>query len=376
MTPTKFTGVYYRDTKTNERIFYITYKIKSKLNREKIGSSKEGITAAYASKIRSKRTSIDRLKEDAPMNKKVIPTFDEAFEMYIKKIEGKSDTNNQINRYKLHVKPTFGNHKLDDISIEMLEDFKRKSKTLISPKTKRPYSSKTLNDWLDIISTVYNYMKINHDLDIKNPAHNAKLQREKVDNDRERYLDLDEIEKLWESIENRKGDDEVTYRIKLFVALSLSTGARLRSVMTISKADINLQQDTIIIKNHKSNRTYTGFLHQNWKKLIEDRMKELRPVDYIVSGTPNEIVRSVIGRNLQPLLEQFNEGINEADTKRRVVIHSLRHTFASLLAIQGTPIYTIMRLMDHADISQTIRYAKLSPDSAKDSVKQLAFKTK
>ena len=40
----------------------------------------------------------------------------------------------------------------------------------------------------------------------------------------------------------------------------------------------------------------------------------------------------------------------------------------SLLAIQGTPIYTIMKLMDHADISQTIRYAKLSPDSGRDNV--------
>lgn len=374
MIKTAKTGVYYRLTKNNDKIFFITYTLNGKFIREKVGSPAEGITIQFCSALRSKRTSIDRLKEDAPMNKKIIPTFDEAFEMYVKKIEGKSDTLNQINRYKLHVKPTFGNHKLDDISTEMLEDFKRKSKTLISQKTKRAYSAKTLNDWLDIISTVYNYMKTNHDLDIKNPAHNAKLQREKVDNDRERYLDLDEIQKLWESIENRKGDEEVTYRIKLFVALSLSTGARLRSVMTISKADINLQQDTIIIKNHKSNRTYTGFLHQNWKKLIEDRMKNLRPVDYIVSGTPNEIVRSVIGRNLQPLLEQFNDGIDEADTKRRVVIHSLRHTFASLLAIQGTPIYTIMRLMDHADISQTIRYAKLSPDSAKDSVKQIAFK--
>jgi integrase len=217
-------------------------------------------------------------------------------------------------------------------------------------------------------------MKTNQDLDIKNPAHNSKLQREKVDNDRERYLDLDEIEKLWKSIEERKGDEAVTYRLKLFVALSLSTGARLRSVMTISKADINLQQDTIIIKNHKSNRTYTGFLHQNWKELIENRMKDLRPIDYIVSGTPQEIVRSVIGRNLQPLLEQFNKGIDEADTKRRVVIHSLRHTFASLLAIQGTPIYTIMRLMDHKDMTQTTRYSKLSPDSVKDSVNQLKFK--
>ncbi len=31
-------------------------------------------------------------------------------------------------------------------------------------------------------------------------------------------------------------------------------------------------------------------------------------------------------------------------------------------------IYTIMKLMDHVDISQTIRYAKLSSSSGRDAV--------
>ena len=30
-----------------------------------------------------------------------------------------------------------------------------------------------------------------------------------------------------------------------------------------------------------------------------------------------------------------------------VVIHSLRHTFASHLAINGTPIFTVQKLMNH-----------------------------
>ena len=60
--------------------------------------------------------------------------------------------------------------------------------------------------------------------------------------------------------------------------------------------------------------------------------------------------------------------------EKRVVIHTFRHTFASQLAIQGTPIFTIMKLMDHADISQTIRYAKLSPENGRDSVFELEFK--
>ncbi len=56
-----------------------------------------------------------------------------------------------------------------------------------------------------------------------------------------------------------------------------------------------------------------------------------------------------------------------------MVIHTLRHTFASQLAIEETPIYTIMRLMDHTDISQTIRYAKLSSKNGSDAVFALKF---
>lgn len=62
----------------------------------------------------------------------------------------------------------------------------------------------------------------------------------------------------------------------------------------------------------------------------------------------------------------FNEGLDSKDAKNRVVIHSLRHTFASHLAINGTAIFTIQKLMNHRDIKMTMRYTKLAPDSGKD----------
>jgi len=373
MIKTKYTGVYYRDTKTNDRVFYITYKLKGKMHRDKVGTNQEGITASYASKIRAKRVSVDRLKDDAPMlQNQPIPTFDECFDMYMNRIEGKADTRNTEGRYKLHLKSDFGHLKLDDITTDMLQEYKKKAKSKISQRTGRAYAPKTINDWLDIVNVVYNYMINKHDLKIKNPAHGTKLSREKVDNDRERYLDTDEIEKLWKILENRVGKqykEYVTENMKVFFALSLSTGARLRSVLTISKADINLKSNTITIKNHKSDRTYNGYLHPRYKELIETRMKKISPVDYLVNGEPTELHRSAVSKVFTPIFnDNFNVGLDEGDAKRRVVVHTLRHTFASQLAIQGTPIYTIMRLMDHADISQTIRYAKLSPDSARESV--------
>jgi site-specific recombinase XerD len=71
------------------------------------------------------------------------------------------------------------------------------------------------------------------------------------------------------------------------------------------------------------------------------------------------------------LTKLFNVGIDADDRKNRVVIHTLRHTFASQLAIKGTPIFTIQKLLNHKDIKQTLRYAKLAPDSGKETVHEL-----
>ena len=59
------------------------------------------------------------------------------------------------------------------------------------------------------------------------------------------------------------------------------------------------------------------------------------------------------------------------DRKNRVVFHTLRHTFASHLAINGTPIFTIQKLMNHKDITMTMRYAKLAPDSGREAIENL-----
>lgn len=47
---------------------------------------------------------------------------------------------------------------MDDITTQMVEDFKIKSKKLKSQKTTREYASKTINDWINTIGTVFNYM--------------------------------------------------------------------------------------------------------------------------------------------------------------------------------------------------------------------------
>jgi integrase len=372
LTRTKYTGVYYRETIEGEKVYYITYKKHGKKIWDKIGNAKEGITAAYSSKMRSKQTSIERLKEEAPLNVKVIPTFDEVAQDYFEYKSDRPDNENNKGRYRNHLKDTLGKLKLNEITSDIVNNLIKKKKTEISPKTNKTYAPKTINDMINLTGTIFNYAIKHKDLKVINPIANYKVEKLKVDNDRERYLDTDEIKKLMEYLENREGKENVNEYIMLFVKLSLSTGARLTSVLTITKADINLKQETITIKNHKSNRTYTGHIHSSLKPLLEERIKNLSPIDYLISGTPTAMGRTSINKVLQPIFnELFNQGLATDDYKRRVVIHTLRHTFASLLAINGTPIYTIKKLMDHSDINQTMRYAKLQPEAGASAVKGL-----
>ena len=51
--------------------------------------------------------------------------------------------------------------------------------------------------------------------------------------------------------------------------------------------------------------------------------------------------------------------------------HDLRHTFASRLVMSGIDLPTVKELMEHKDITMTLRYTHLSSDHKQNAVKAL-----
>ncbi|PHS56492.1 MAG: hypothetical protein COB17_08860 [Sulfurimonas sp.] len=167
-----------------------------------------------------------------------------------------------------------------------------------------------------------------------------------------------EIIKLLDFIKH----DEDCY---IFVLLSLSTGGRLATIMNVSKKDIDFENNSIQLKDFKNEGTYYGFFNDEIKKLLLKIKKKLKVNDKIIQSNMDK-VRYYIGK--QAMNKLFNSGLKTTDKKNRVVVHSLRHTFASHLALKGASIITIKNLMHHKNIEMTFRYSHLMPDAGKDLV--------
>ncbi|PWE20331.1 tyrosine-type recombinase/integrase [Aliarcobacter skirrowii] len=361
MTKTKLTGVYFRETKTNDKldkVYYITYK--NKLNKKvwlKIGKYSEGIREAYCNLKRNEILTTQRNGELPPIieqkrKKDILKIEDLAKEYFSHKVISRS----LLSEYNTHTLPFFKNYDMNFLEKKDIEKFKSFLEQKTTMRTNRPLAPKTINNILNGLKSIAKYALKN---DLLRNDFTKYITTSNIDNARERFLTKDEIQILY----NETKEDNIIY---LFFKLALNTGARLATILNIHKKDIDFAHNLITLKDFKNNSTYKSFLTDDLKHLLELRTANLSLNDKIFTTNPEKRLRAILD-------ELFNEGIDNSDRKNKVVIHTLRHTFASHLAINGTPIFTIQKLMNHKDIKMTMRYAKLAPDSGREAVINLGL---
>jgi len=360
---TKLTGVYYRDSTTNnkpDKTYYITYKNEqNKTVEKKIGKYSEGIREAYCNAKRNEIITKIRLGEELPhiakKRSRVSITVDQIAATYFDyRTIHRSPTSaqNELYRYNAHIKEFFGNKDISRISLNDLEKLQKGKSQTLAPKS--------VNHIFSLFSSIYNHAIDRGTFKSANPI--LKVKKLKVDNKRERYLNNEEIKTLIDEVRNNK-------LLYIFCLLALSTGGRATTIINIQKKHINLTSRTIALTDFKNGTTYNGFITEEIANILKPTLDQLNVNDYLLQINYKQVAISQIQKRMKPILDDlFNQGLEKNDSKNRVVIHTLRHSFASNLAIQGTPIYTIQKLMNHKDINMTLRYAKLAPDSGKDMI--------
>ena len=174
-----------------------------------------------------------------------------------------------------------------------------------------------------------------------NPCKDIKRYRRRA---RERFLSPDEIRRVVEVLDRY---DETRPFQAAVIRLLLLTGCRKGELLTLKWRDY--REGKLFLRDSK-NGPRTVWLSAAAREVLDRLPKKngwVFPSPYRDAA------------HLAEITEFWQEVRTEAGV-RDVRPHDLRHTFASQAAMQGIPLPVVARLLGHAQVQMTLRYAHVS----------------
>ena len=145
------------------------------------------------------------------------------------------------------------------------------------------------------------------------------------------------------------------------VVLSLNTGLRQGELFSLAweSVDLRLKTMSVLASHSKGNKTRTIPLNPAALKVLASIRPT--PAKGLVFKSP------VTGAEFDNVKKAWVE-LTKAASIPGLRWHDMRHDFASQLVMRGAPLYTVQKLLGHANSRTTQRYAKLAPSTLADAV--------
>ena len=346
----RYSGVYWRELEGKDKSFFLRLRIDGKVKRIPIGKKSEGITEAFCNQEKNRILNAHRFGEDVAAQLQKVknndPTFEDLFSWYLEKRDLKPATVKQLQILKQV--PFFKSKKITRKDVQKyLDDLAKEHRPATVALRYRQ------------LRAVFRYAVAREKY--KHPDPTVGIDLPKGTGGRKRFLTSEEVERLLDAVR----DDE---RLYLFVKMSLCTGARMGTIMSIHSNDIE-PDGTVHLVNHKiDGRKYVGFFDEETMALLKNKK------GYVLAKPGNENEVPAFQTIQYKLLEIMDELFNPPGTpiEERAVVHTLRHSVASQLLNRGIPLEIVSKTLDHSGLAITAStYAHANPDLIKKSVKNL-----
>ncbi|ELK3677265.1 tyrosine-type recombinase/integrase [Vibrio fluvialis] len=201
---------------------------------------------------------------------------------------------------------------------------------------------RTCNNEQDLLNAVIVELKRMGEWKGENPL--AAVRQFKLHETEMEFLTVEEMRELISAAEEHEFHDDIHKIIKL----CLATGARFREASNLTGAQLSKYKVTFTQTKGKKNRSIP-ISQELYELIYKEGSGPLFRIGY-------STVYRFISRRVPRLKQQ--------------AAHVLRHTFASYYMMNGGNIIALQRILGHADIKQTMRYAHLAPDHLEDAVEK------
>ena len=256
---------------------------------------------------------------------------------------------------RLYLKPFFKGRSLASIRTKDVDAFK-------ASMLGRHFSVKTINNALATLSVMFTTAVDWGEIPMKPKVKNLKPGEEKE----ALFLSEGQCEAFIA---------ELDQPLRAMVVLALNTGLRVGELRALHWGDMVDSTEKMVVRPNiwkgvvgspKGGRKREIKLNSQAMHVLEQQPRHLKSkfVFCMDDGTPYRHNHGY---------KALQSAARRADIHFPVGFHTLRHTFASHLAMKGKTLHTIQRLLGHASIDATMRYAHLLPEVTDKAVDALTF---
>ena len=147
-----------------------------------------------------------------------------------------------------------------------------------------------------------------------------------------------------------------TDHVKPIVILALNTGMRRGEIFNLRLQNVDLKQRQVTVQGgtSKSGQSRVIPLNDEATHALSSWIKEQNPSDQVFPSPKT-------GKRLDNITTAWRNLMKDAGIQN-FRFHDTRHDFASKLVMKSVDLYSVQRLLGHASIEMTQRYAHLAPD--------------
>lgn len=203
-----------------------------------------------------------------------------------------------------------------------------------------------------------------------------------------REVDFLEEEEFSRMIEETKGKTFKKLRDRAILELLFSGGLRVSELVSIDRDKINLKNQEVVVRG-KGGKVRVVFISDRARESIKEYLDKRTDIDQALfvrdtkalkrfetekeNGEKNKDDLRITSRSVQRIVKYYAKA---AGIVKDVHPHTLRHTFATDLLINGADIRNVQSMLGHASITTTQIYTHVTNEKLKEIHKNFHRKKK
>ena len=172
------------------------------------------------------------------------------------------------------------------------------------------------------------------------------------------FLEENELERLLGAPENNSFK---ALRDKAILELLFSTGLRVSELCALNRNSLNLKSGEFAVRG-KGDKVRLVFLSDTAKEALKNYLEKRKDIDeaLFIRQAKNPALANdlrLTTRSVERLVKQYAA---KAGLTKKITPHSLRHSFATDLLMNGADIRSVQALLGHSNITTTQIYTHIT----------------